>query len=59
MKTKLIISQIIFLTLIPVILMAQPGFPGTAQQTPLSGLGILAALGGSYAIKKIRDRNKS
>ena len=59
MKTKFIIVTLIFLILMPVILMAQPGFPGTAQQTPLSGLGILAALGGSYAIKKIRDRNKT
>ncbi len=45
---------------IPVLLMAQPpGLPATPDQAPIDGgLGILAALGGSYAIKKLRDRKK-
>lgn len=36
---------------------SQPGLPGTPEQTPIDGgLGILAALGGTYAIKKLRER---
>lgn len=42
--------------------MAQVGPPGLLddpEQTPIDGgLGILAALGGAYAIKKLRDKNK-
>lgn len=36
---------------------AQPGLPSEPEQTPIDGgLGILAALGGAYAIKKLRDK---
>ncbi len=53
-----IITLLFFLTL-PMVLMAQPGLPSDPEQTPIDGgLGILAALGGTYAIKKLRDRNK-
>lgn len=39
---------------------AQPGPPGGPDQTPIDGgLGILAAAGGAYAIKKIRERKKT
>lgn len=31
---------------------------GDAQEAPLNGLAILAALGGGYAIKKLRDRKQ-
>lgn len=49
----------LLLTILPVVLMAQPGLPDSPEQTPIDGgLGILAALGGTYAIKKLRDRNK-
>lgn len=45
------------LTLLPVLVMAQPGLPGGPDQTPIDGgLGILAAAGGAYAIKKLRER---
>lgn len=38
---------------------AQPGLPSPPDQAPIDGgLGILAALGGVYAIKKLRDRRK-
>lgn len=34
-----------------------PGMPGEPDATPIDGgLGILAALGGAYAIKKLRDK---
>lgn len=34
-----------------------PGLPSEPEQTPIDGgLGILAALGGAYAIKKLRDK---
>ena len=34
-----------------------PGLPDDPEQTPIDGgLGILAALGGTYAIKKLREK---
>lgn len=37
--------------------MAQPGLPGDPAQAPIDGgLGLLAAAGGAYAYKKLRDR---
>ncbi|MFV1883883.1 MAG: PID-CTERM protein-sorting domain-containing protein [Balneola sp.] len=37
---------------------AQPGFPSTPSQAPIDGgLGLLAAAGGAYAIKKLRRKN--
>lgn len=43
---------------IPDYILAQPGLPSPEpEQTPIDGgLGILAALGGAYAIKKLRDK---
>lgn len=41
----------------PVDIFAQPGLPSSPEQTPIDGgLGILAALGGTYAIKKLREK---
>jgi len=37
---------------------AQPGLPQSPEQTPLGGIGILAAAGGAYAIKKLREKKK-
>lgn len=38
---------------------APPPPPGKPEQTPIDGgLGLLAAAGGAYAIKKIRDKKK-
>jgi len=38
---------------------APPPPPSKPAQAPIDGgLGILAAAGGAYAIKKLRDRNK-
>jgi hypothetical protein len=60
MKTLIYISlAIIFAVLLTTILMAQPGLPGAPSQAPIDGgLSLLAAAGGGYAIKKLRDRNK-
>jgi len=41
-------------------LFAQPSLPDAPDQAPIDGgLGILAAAGGAYALKKIRDRKKA
>lgn len=45
------------LLMMPDYILAQPGLPSEPEQTPIDGgLGILAALGGVYAIKKLRDK---
>ncbi|GAB5408337.1 MAG: hypothetical protein BalsKO_07020 [Balneolaceae bacterium] len=39
--------------------MAQPGLPSAPSQAPIDGgLTLLAAAGGAYAIKKLRDKKK-
>ena len=41
-------------------IMAQPGLPSAPTQAPIDGgLGLLAAAGGAYALKKLRDRRKA
>ena len=62
MKTTLIIIFAITIILIGTsILFAQPpGLPGAPDQAPIDGgLGLLAAVGGSYALKKLCDRQKA
>lgn len=45
---------ILFLT---EILLAQPSLPSAPSQAPIDGgLGLLAAAGGAYAWKKLKDR---
>jgi hypothetical protein len=58
MKTTLIFIFVITIILIvPNALMAQPGLPSAPSQTPIDGgLGLLAAAGGAYALKKLRDK---
>lgn len=42
------------------IVQAQPSLPGPPSQAPIDGgLGLLAAAGGAYAYKKLRDRNRN
>ena len=42
---------------LPIVVLAQPGLPGAPSQAPIDGgLSILAAAGGAYAIKKLRDK---
>ena len=40
------------------IILAQPSFPSAPTQTPIGGLGLLAAAGGAMAIKKFMDGKK-
>lgn len=60
MKYVLIITVVLVtVLLISGSLMAQPGLPSVPDQTPIDGgLGLLAAAGGGYALKKLRDRKK-
>jgi hypothetical protein len=61
MKTTLII----LLTLITIFALstfvsAQPSLPSGPSQAPIDGgLGFLAAAGGAYALKKLRDRKNT
>ncbi|MBO6523774.1 MAG: hypothetical protein JJ971_08120 [Balneolaceae bacterium] len=58
MKTLLFL--LITLTIIFIattIVFAQPGLPTAPSQAPIDGgLGLLAAAGGAYALKKLRDK---
>lgn len=50
---------IVFALLLTSILFAQPPIPMNPSQAPIDGgLSLLAAAGGGYAIKKLRDRKK-
>lgn len=56
-----LLTVIMFIFLILIILpekaVSQPPIPGSPDQTPIDGgLSALAALGGAYAIKKLRDK---
>ena len=58
MKTLITLVLItLLLTLIPELASAQPGLPTSPEQVPIDGgLALLAAAGGGYAIKKLRER---
>lgn len=63
MRTKLFLLTFLIIAVgvlfvMPDYVLAQPpGLPSDPEQTPIDGgLGILAALGGAYAIKKLRDK---
>ena len=58
MKTGIIYTLIVICMFIAELVAAQPpGLPGTPDQAPLDGgLSLLAAAGGAYAIKKLRDK---
>ncbi|MEX2477219.1 MAG: hypothetical protein WD357_02205 [Gracilimonas sp.] len=60
MKTTLLILLALTIILIAsTIVLAQPGLPQALSQAPIDGgLGLLAAAGGSYALKKLRDKKK-
>lgn len=63
MKKKLagiLVTGTFILTLAAVPTLAQQGIPigpgdGDGNTTPIGGMAVLAALGGGYAIKKLRD----
>ncbi len=57
--TITIILSIILVLVLSTLINAQPALPGGPSQAPIDGgLGILAAAGGAYALKKLRDRKK-
>ena len=49
-----IFSVVVFSSFI----IAQPSFPNAPTQTPIGGLGLLAAAGGAMVIKKFMDRKQ-
>ena len=60
MKTRILFTLTTYILVATELLMAQPGLPTNPSQVPIDGgLGLLAAAGGAYAIKKLRDKRKS
>lgn len=53
-----VINILLFIIVFSTIILSQPTFPDTPTQTPIGGLGLLAAAGGAMAIKKLLDRKK-
>ena len=53
-----VINILLFIVAFSSFIMAQPTFPDTPTQTPIGGLGLLAAAGGAMAIKKFMDNRK-
>ncbi len=60
MKSLIFFSlAIVFSPMLTTILFAQPSAPMNPAQAPIDGgLSLLAAAGGGYAIKKLRDRRR-
>ena len=60
MKTRILFTLTAFALFATELVMAQPGLPNAPDQAPIDGgLTLLAAAGGAYAIKKLRDKKKS
>ena len=62
MNTKIlfVISAVVMLLLLTEWALAQPSIPVGPAQAPLDGgLGFLAAAGGAYAVKKLRDKKRN
>ena len=53
-----LIFIILLMVIFSTIILAQPSFPNAPTQTPIGGLGLLAAAGGAMAIKKLIDKYK-
>ncbi len=52
-----LILVLITLAFLTVSVFAQPGLPSSPSQAPIDGgLGLLAAAGGAYALKKLREK---
>lgn len=60
MKTTfLLLLTLTILLLASAVVLAQPGLPSAPTQAPIDGgLSLLAAAGGAYAIKKLRDKKR-
>lgn len=62
MRSFLILVFILIVSVMvgDVVLAQPPGLPATPDQAPIDGgLALLAAAGGGYALKKLRDRNRN
>jgi 4-hydroxybenzoate polyprenyltransferase len=53
-----VINILLFIIVFSTIILAQSSFPSAPTQTPIGGLGLLAAAGGAMALKKFMDRKK-
>lgn len=59
MKTRIVFGILIVLLFITEFVVAQPSLPTPPSQAPIDGgLSLLAAAGGAYAIKKLRNKKK-
>ena len=59
MKTRILFILALVMLYVNEWVLAQPGLPGNPDQAPIDGgLGLLAAAGGTYAVKKLRDKKK-
>jgi len=59
MKTRILLILVSVMLYVNEWVLAQPGLPSTPDQAPIDGgLGLLAAAGGAYAVKKLRDKKK-
>jgi len=59
MKARILFTLTAILLFATEFVMAQPGLPAAPDQAPIDGgLSLLAAAGGAYAIKKLRDKKK-
>ena len=57
MKTLIPLFTLLLILTATSVILAQPGLPNAPSQAPIDGgLGLLAAAGGAYALKKLRDR---
>ena len=60
MKTRILFTLTAFVLFVTELVMAQPGLPSAPSQAPIDGgLSLLAAAGGAYAIKKLRDKKNN
>ena len=59
MKTRILLILVSVMLYVNEWVLAQPGLPSIPDQAPIDGgLGLLAAAGGAYAVKKLRDKKK-
>jgi hypothetical protein len=59
MKNFWTLITLFILTALPALLYAQPGLPSSPDQAPIDGgLAALAAAGGAYAYKKLKDKKE-
>lgn len=57
MKTRILFTLTAIALFITEFTLAQPGLPSAPSQAPIDGgLGLLAAAGGVYAYKKLKER---